>query len=167
MGNGTGSDLFESVPLPDGKVHAAPVISHQGEASNANLKEAFGRLVVFGIYANDPLAILSPMMWIAVPLLKAAGRFDFYNQPTKEYPMGRMTQWKRDRDNAITMWNVRDGRWKQSKIIAEDTIADIMEVAIAEKIVVITKSMWDIAALVAGGGGPGDEAPPGPEPRNG
>lgn len=159
--------MFEEVPLPNGKVAAAPVVSHQGETSNANLKEALGRLIVFGIYMNDPMAMLSPMMWIVVPLLKASGKYDHYNQPTTEYPRGRIAQWKANRDGAIMAWNVKSGTWKNSKITAEDTIADIIEVAIEEKYIVITKSMWDIASLVAGGGGPGgaDEVPPGAEPR--
>jgi len=159
-----GSTLFEEVPLPDGKVHAAPVVAHAGETSNANLKEAFGRLVVFGIYSNDPMATLSPMMWLAIPLLKTMKKYDQYNTPSREYPAGRINQWKKDRDTAIMGWNTRSGMWKESKITAENTIADIMEVAITEGIIVITKSMWDISSLVAGGG-PGGEEAQGGEPR--
>jgi hypothetical protein len=159
MVEGSSMALFEEVPVPSGKVRAQPVIVPQGETSNANLKEAFGRLVVFGIYVNDPMAILSPMIWLAIPLLRAAGKGEEYKD--------RIDGWKRSRDTAIRIWNTKNGQWKVAKIEAENTIADVMEVAIREKIVVITRSMWDIGDLVAHGGGVGpDEPGAGAEPRS-
>lgn len=158
----TTQDPFGEVPIPDGKVKAAPVTIPKGEGQHTQLKEAFGRVVVFGIYANDPMATLSPMIWLAVPLLKAAGKGEQYKD--------RITKWKKGRDDALRDWNVRNGMWKTAKATAEDTIEDLMEVAIRENIILITKSMWDIAKLAGGSGDSGPDGAPtaGPEePRIG
>jgi hypothetical protein len=141
-------DMWGDLSTPSqegGKVRASAVVLHKGDGANANLKEALGRLVVFGIYSNDPMATLSPMMWLIIPLLRAAGRGDEYKD--------KIEKWRTARNTAMRKWNTRNAMWKESKIEAEDLMAEIIEVGIRENLIIIHKDMWDIADLAARAGG--------------
>ena len=140
-------------PGPPEPRKAAPLIPPVSEMGDANIKEALGRFVCLSVYANDPMATLSPLIYLVVPMLKRKGAGDRYTK--------QIEGWKDRRNTAIHTWNVTNGKWKDAKIIAEDVITEILEVCMVENLIIMNQAMMDITDMVArpmpgasGGGGP-------------